>query len=137
MSKTKEAFAGRLYKLGYRSYRSYLNSPHWKEFRVEILERDKMCLCCGGEPQDVHHKRYKRLGKEESADAVALCRQCHEWIHEVHRLEKIPLADFRAAATVVRREKNLVAPAPSAARKSSVSTRSTPWPPTPRLPPAR
>jgi hypothetical protein len=110
MRKTKETFAGRLQRLGYKTYRSYLNSPHWKEFRAEIIERDRMCLCCGGAPEDVHHKRYKRLGKEDPGDAVALCRRCHEWIHDIHRRGKIPLGDFRSAAAIVRREHDLVAP---------------------------
>lgn len=110
MSKPKKTFAERLEALGHKDYRSYLNSIHWKRFRKLIIERDKVCLCCGGEPEQVHHVRYRNFGCERPEDAVTLCGSCHEKIHDAHRLRGISLGHFGQAAAVVREANGFLAP---------------------------
>jgi hypothetical protein len=45
----------------------------------------KGCWCCGAaeEVLDLHHKTYKRLGKERLTDLCRLCRYCHKQVHQL------------------------------------------------------
>jgi 5-methylcytosine-specific restriction endonuclease McrA len=67
-----------------QEYREYLRSVHWQQMRQKILVRSRgFCEDCGARTSlDVHHKTYKRRGRERPEDLVALCRNCH---HERHR----------------------------------------------------
>jgi hypothetical protein len=70
-------------------YPAYLQTPHWREVRIDAIERSQLrCGHCGktvSHPSelDVHHKgnRYERRGREGPADAVAICRPCHHSLH--------------------------------------------------------
>ena len=62
-------------------YLIYLSSPEWKSKRHEALRRaDYHCQRCPqwGQPLDVHHKSYERLGCELPSDLEVLCRPCHK-----------------------------------------------------------
>ena len=65
-------------------YAAYLQSPHWQATRAAALRRaGYRCQQCGATGRlDVHHRTYARLGREAAGDLVALCRECHEEIHE-------------------------------------------------------
>lgn len=75
----------RLKKFGYRTYRQYLRSAHWRDlqakYRSSPLQQD--CFVCHDDNVDLHHRTYKRLGEERLDDLVPLCRLHHE---EAHRL---------------------------------------------------
>lgn len=74
----------RLSALGYKSYREYLASPHWAEKRQRFSDRTpKHCKACGatGCRLSVHHRTYKRLGREKLADLAFLCDDCHGKVH--------------------------------------------------------
>jgi len=61
----------------------YLRSPHWiATARAKRAEVKWKCEKCHERKRlDVHHKTYKRLGKERMSDLQALCRDCHDKEH--------------------------------------------------------
>lgn len=67
----------------FKSYAEYLKSDHWQEVRKAALKRaNYRCQVCNESvPLDVHHRTYERLGKEDDADVIALCRKCHGLFH--------------------------------------------------------
>jgi len=73
-------------------YQIYLASLHWKQLRKWTLkERGGACEECGisniwavigyGQPLNVHHIKYERLGHERPEDVQVLCRRDHELKH--------------------------------------------------------
>jgi hypothetical protein len=76
------SIAGRLNRLGFPDYRSYLRSGHWMALRSAYLARfGAGCQVCGRSPMDIHHRTYRRLGAEPLTDLVGLCRECHQAAH--------------------------------------------------------
>lgn len=82
----------RLAELGFGSYREYLASPHWTDvkerfFASRLVSRNsggkRCCEACRKSDVrlSVHHRTYKRLGKERLIDLMAVCDSCHEEIH--------------------------------------------------------
>lgn len=71
-------------ELGFKNYREYLQSDHWKEIKWLYRNSDypQYCLACSGKQYDLHHRTYKRLGAEWKSDLVPICRDCHNRIHE-------------------------------------------------------
>lgn len=71
-------------RLGWVCYKDYLQSDWWKQRRLRSLRLAGFrCQRCGSDAMlQVHHLNYKRLGRERDADLEALCRQCHERIHQ-------------------------------------------------------
>ena len=71
--------------------RMFFSSSMWKN-NPPGNESGWKCYCCEADnvPLDVHHRSYKRLGRENIAvDLVAVCRLCHEEIHLVGKRDKI------------------------------------------------
>lgn len=70
--------------IGYSSYREYMNSPEWAETRNRYRASNRLqsCLVCRAPNVDLHHRTYKRLGRERLHDLVPLCREHHEQLHE-------------------------------------------------------
>jgi cytochrome c len=67
-------------------HRQYLQSPWWKQKRLEALEAyGSICNRCGEYGCDVHHKTYKRIGAERLSDLEVLCRECHQAHHSIER----------------------------------------------------
>jgi hypothetical protein len=88
----------RLRELGYSSYKEYLFSEHWKDFKRRFFSEHKkmrgmmkrlgkyVCQGCKTDGRlEVHHWTYKNLGKEKLGDVLLLCRNCHETVHIFHR----------------------------------------------------
>ena len=69
------------------NYSAYLRSPHWQEVRRRYWasKLPKCCVVCrrNDVPLDLHHRTYKRIGKERLTDLVPLCRRCHKETHLV------------------------------------------------------
>ena len=85
LSKRQKKFLTQnLDQLGYGSYREYLEGPEWAETRTRYRSSGKLqtCLVCRAPNVDLHHRTYRRLGKERLGDLVALCREHHEQVHE-------------------------------------------------------
>lgn len=67
-----------------QAYARYINSPEWRQRRVEWFERNaRMCRDCNKVEgvMHLHHVTYVRLGCEEDADLVCLCPTCHKRRH--------------------------------------------------------
>ena len=64
-------------------YADYLETAHWKAFRLSILEfwNWSCCLCEASNRLEVHHRNYLRLGSERQNDCVCLCHSCHSKVH--------------------------------------------------------
>lgn len=65
-------------------YHAYIRSPEWQavkqRYRASRLPQD--CLRCGSsENIELHHRSYRRLGRERLSDIVPLCRDCHRRLH--------------------------------------------------------
>ena len=72
------------------TYQQYLQSDHWQDVRKRYWKsklHDGSCWACGekNKPLQLHHKTYKRIGKERLNDLILLCGMCHK---DVHTLEK-------------------------------------------------
>ena len=65
-------------------YYDYIKSDEWKAKRLEAQKRDGyQCQMCGTAMNlIVHHITYDRLGNEDLADLVTLCKNCHKRVHE-------------------------------------------------------
>jgi len=61
----------------------YYRSAHWKrvaaEKRRQVGYRCEICRLPNR--LDVHHRHYKTLGRESVGDLLAVCRECHKYIH--------------------------------------------------------
>lgn len=89
-----------LKSLGFQNYADYLRSDHWRDlkrryFKSKLLKRTPLgaacCVLCGDwgskGPLELHHKTYKRLGREWLNDLILVCGDCHELAHAAHRLK--------------------------------------------------
>ncbi len=68
-------------------YEAYIRSAAWRECparREELALSGGRCRLCGrGAPEvriEVHHRDYRRLGRERKADLCTLCRECHGFV---------------------------------------------------------
>ena len=65
-------------------YTDYLFSDYWKNIRLIIHTRDKVCRTCrSDEMLEVHHSTYDFLGNEhiKNDHLILLCSKCHKGIH--------------------------------------------------------
>ena len=67
-------------------YHEYLKSERWQNLRKSVLHRDNELCICGKKATEVHHKTYERLGNEPPSDLVSLCRNCHQNVHDNHKI---------------------------------------------------
>lgn len=87
----------RLNALGFRNYKEYLASAHWKAQKEKfyaLQEKPYHCYLCGSYDQiwNVHHQRYKRIGMENlKKDLILLCRPCHQKVHDMDEQLRSPL----------------------------------------------
>jgi 5-methylcytosine-specific restriction endonuclease McrA len=67
-------------------YEQYLSSPRWARRKAAYFKtRAPKCKACKSwEQVDLHHLTYANLGHERDGDLMALCRTCHEAVHELH-----------------------------------------------------
>jgi hypothetical protein len=69
-------------------YTEYLQSEDWLQLREAVLRRDNYrCALTGkasrpGDPLQVHHLTYERVGAERLEDLVTVCRSRHKELHE-------------------------------------------------------
>lgn len=105
----REILVHRLHELGfangtYQDYARYRRSNIWIR-RREIYWRThaRTCDCCGGRANELHHRRYERLGCELDEDLNGLCRDCHQAVHIAAKNEGDTVGSLRRAVGVVRR----------------------------------
>ena len=74
-------------------YHEYIQSEEWQKTRRRYIKRAyqkssvrcKLCACDG--PIDLHHLTYARLGREHTKDLLGLCRECHDLIHSLMKVD--------------------------------------------------
>lgn len=71
-------------------YHQYLHSKTWQQSKARFLkvlksrnQIPKCKICSSTENLHLHHKSYKRLGKERKGDLCFLCADCHAVVHEL------------------------------------------------------
>lgn len=63
----------------------YLRTSQWNTLRKHILKRDNYtCQACSSRniPLEVHHISYTNFMQEKDTDLIAVCRSCHQSIHD-------------------------------------------------------
>lgn len=89
-------------KLGYKDYKHYLRSSHWKDVKLRYLKSKLVKRDVSGLPKceacermdlkfNLHHRTYKRLGKEWLMDLSLLCELCHSEAHEYFKNNSVSL----------------------------------------------
>jgi hypothetical protein len=86
----------RLQEIGFGSYQAYLASQHWADLKSRFYA-SKLCSrsergrpCCVACRRDdvrlsVHHRTYRRLGREWLMDLMVVCDSCHDTCHAATR----------------------------------------------------
>jgi hypothetical protein len=68
------------------TYAQYLNSEHWQDVRARFWAgrlHNGTCSCCGGRNKlQVHHRTYRRIGREWLND-LRLCLSGRSWRRNV------------------------------------------------------
>lgn len=66
-------------------YEEYLSSETWRKVRLWALESAGwQCEECGSEKNlCVHHLTYETLGRERRKHLKVLCKECHEFVHQI------------------------------------------------------
>ena len=73
-----------LSKLAPEQTRNFQSLPlFWKRELVKQRCAGRCELCGLGKGRDLHHKTYKRKGKELPEDLALVCRCCHEALHHI------------------------------------------------------
>lgn len=88
-------------------YQIYLPSREWKERRKLVMLRAQgICEGCRLCPAtDVHHLTYQNVGEEFLFQLVALCRPCHDRLHQQlfpRFLESLFYSGFSTGGTVAK-----------------------------------
>ncbi len=74
-------------------HEAFLRTAAWQEMRRKVMERaGGICEGCRERRAvQVHHRNYTyKFGREMLFDLVAVCRDCHEAIHDVRNLRNPP-----------------------------------------------
>lgn len=86
-----------------KTYAEYLRTDQWRKRRAKTIEHYQgKCYCCGLDGHEVHHRTYKRMGKEIPSDLVLLCQPCHAAVHDLVRYG----TRLSAAHDALRKRKN-------------------------------
>lgn len=74
------------------SYAEYLQTDHWENIRKRFWAsklHKGCCYVCGGKTRlHVHHRSYRRIGREKLSDFCLLCEACHSKTHELDRTRR-------------------------------------------------
>ena len=85
-------------KNNYNSTHARGNIPGYSRFIKNVLERDKVCVCCGYDDDlHVHHLHGVKEHPELATDvdnAVVLCKFCHSKYHQIYSRYNINPQDF-------------------------------------------
>jgi hypothetical protein len=78
----------------------------WWRAQVEVNNGEPVCAVCSRtwsvRDGDLHHRTYRRLGREADADLIPLCRTpCHQRVHQILESNPAWLRAGRADATDV------------------------------------
>ena len=79
-------------KLNGLSYSDYLKSKEWQLIRRKAYKRPhlKKCYVCGSTDKlELHHRSYNTIGTTDLRNVRAVCRTCHQAIHDYSKQNKI------------------------------------------------
>ena len=63
----------------------------WKRKATIIMRKYKhKCVLCGSWATEVHHLTYERVYLEDVRDLIAVCSECHKFIHSIETESYIP-----------------------------------------------
>ncbi len=92
-------------------YAEYLRSDYWQDLRRRYEKSalgKRGCYVCGSHDfLHLHHKTYKRVGKERLTDLIYLCGVCHEETHKILGGEHGPRVTIWNVARRLKRMKIL------------------------------
>ena len=82
-----------------KDYTSYLQTKHWKQLRSQVYENyNHECVRCHDiipiTYANIHHRKYKNIGKENPQDLILYCNRCHTIIHKKKKEAKTDKMDF-------------------------------------------
>lgn len=88
-----------LRRLGCRTYADYLASDHWRAFKAAYRAsgQPQRCIACGRPDYQLHHRSYRRMGRELLEDVIPLCGDCHTKVHAWHSRHPTMLSHTHAA----------------------------------------
>lgn len=74
-----------LLSMGYPSYKAYLSSSVWRDFRDNFLIQNKKCYGCFGPSELIHHANYDEntLKLVSHKHLIPICHSCHTHIEFV------------------------------------------------------
>lgn len=65
-----------------QQYANYLKSYEWKRKHDFIMNKyGYRCVLCFKPAVNIHHLTYDRVFLEDERDLIALCKNCHEFVH--------------------------------------------------------
>ena len=93
-----------LTRLGFKTYQEYLKSDHWKDIKSRWVVSGRLCECavCAEKKYELHHKSYKRLGKETLGSLMPLCRTHHKLVHQISGELELRLKKSDQIAAVIK-----------------------------------
>lgn len=71
---------------GFGEYHTYINSIEWAFRKSEYYKsHSRVCRTCGVRDKEIHlhHRTYARVYKEDDADLMPLCLDCHAALHHL------------------------------------------------------
>lgn len=82
-----------------KDYKAYLQTKHWKNLREKIYELyNHECARCRDiipiNYANIHHRKYKNIGKEKEQDLILYCNRCHKIIHNKKKTAKEQRLNF-------------------------------------------
>jgi hypothetical protein len=87
VSKVKQKYSDSVW---WDMYDAYLRSPEWKNKRDAVLRKSPLCEGCAKHmASQVHHKTYCHVGDEFLWELVAICKPCHERLHDHRPLHEV------------------------------------------------
>lgn len=94
----------------FNNYNDYLSSKHWKGIKERYWNSKlpKNCYVCHTkENLNLHHKTYKRIGRENLLDLVYLCKEHHHQLHKEYKDMNIRKAGKRLKRKYAKTHKTI------------------------------
>lgn len=90
-----------LKKLGFKTYKEYLESELWKNLKKQIYAKKDKCDCCGSRDNlQIHHASYTFMRTKKDGKRVGsikglklLCKNCHKKVHENAKIFNVGLVE--------------------------------------------
>lgn len=99
-----------LKKLGYTTYRGYLDSDFWKAIRDKVFQtKGRLCSICKRSARHVHHRDYcvETLRGEKTSALVPICTGCHRRVEYARAGQKRSVLEARRQYNLLwRRHRN-------------------------------